>query len=287
MMENTSVIDNIIGQEDLVKRVSRIFEIFIETNGIIKPNFIITGESGSGKTFIINTLCEAYNLPIISINASQITKEGISGNSLSKVLKPINNYKGREIICFVDEFDKLFITGNGTQSTPPEISSVQNELLKIVEGDTTEVYDNYGKYMTIDISKVLFVFAGAFNGDDVSIHYLLNCGVKTEFLGRVSLIFQTDRIDLDKIIERLNTNKLLQNYCIFYNKDIEEVLKDLSPYIRKHFYTHNFGMRFINTTIHQYFIYDMDVSKLEKLNNGTPQNEKNKLIEPKSKFMFK
>lgn len=253
---NQKELDVVIGQEDLLKRVSSIFNIFVSTGSVIKPHFIVTGESGTGKTFVINQLCKAFELPMITINASQITKEGISGNSLSKVLKPINNYKGRQVVCFIDEFDKLFITGNGDQATQPEISSVQNELLKIVEEKTTEVYDDYGKYMTIDISNVLFVFAGAFNGDKVDLSYLLKCGVKTEFLGRVSLVFRTDPIDLDLILDNMIKNKLLINYCrLFTNYNIVEVVEELKPFIADNFYNNRFGLRFINSTIHKYFIY--------------------------------
>ena len=45
----------IIGQERVVKEINRIFDIFCASEAMIRPHFILTGESGSGKSFIIET----------------------------------------------------------------------------------------------------------------------------------------------------------------------------------------------------------------------------------------
>lgn len=82
----------IIGQDKLIKEVNRIFQVFINSNCEIRPHFILTGESGSGKSFTIKQLCGMNELNFLEVNAAQITKEGISGNSLSKILSPLANY---------------------------------------------------------------------------------------------------------------------------------------------------------------------------------------------------
>lgn len=102
----------IIGQDKLIKEVNRIFQVFVNSNCKIRPHFILTGESGSGKSFTIKQLCDMNELNFLEVNAAQITKEGISGNSLSKILSPLVNYSHTPIVVFVDEFDKLFINGN-------------------------------------------------------------------------------------------------------------------------------------------------------------------------------
>lgn len=79
--------DKIIGQETLIKELSRIFSIFKASDCALRPHFILTGESGSGKSFTIKTLCEANELRFVKINAAQITKEGTAGNSSLKWLK--------------------------------------------------------------------------------------------------------------------------------------------------------------------------------------------------------
>lgn len=151
----------IIGQDKLIKEVNRIFQVFVNSNCKIRPHFILTGESGSGKSFTIKQLCDMNELNFLEVNAAQITKEGISGNSLSKILSPLVNYSHTPIVVFVDEFDKLFINGNtNSQLANESTASVQNEFLKLLESDTTSVFGDYGKYISVPIDNVLFVFAG-------------------------------------------------------------------------------------------------------------------------------
>lgn len=88
----------IIGQDKLIKEVNRIFQVFINSNCEIRPHFILTGESGSGKSFTIKQLCGMNELNFLEVNAAQITKEGISGNSLSKILSPLANYSHTPIV---------------------------------------------------------------------------------------------------------------------------------------------------------------------------------------------
>lgn len=137
----------IIGQDKLIKEVNRIFQVFVNSNCKIRPHFILTGESGSGKSFTIKQLCDMNELSFLEVNAAQITKEGISGNSLSKILSPLVNYSHTPIVVFVDEFDKLFINGNtNSQLANESTASVQNEFLKLLESDTTSVFGDYGAY---------------------------------------------------------------------------------------------------------------------------------------------
>lgn len=99
--------DTIIGQDQLVSELDKIFSIFEASEGTIKPHFILTGGSGSGKTFTINNLAVKYSMNFIEINAAQLTKEGISGNSLSKALVPLLNAQRALTIVFVDENSSL------------------------------------------------------------------------------------------------------------------------------------------------------------------------------------
>lgn len=131
----------IVGQDKLIKEVNRIFQVFVNSNCKIRPHFILTGESGSGKSFTIKQLCEMNELDFLEINAAQITKEGISGNSLSKILSPLVNYGRVPVVVFVDEFDKLFVSGNtNSQLASESTTCVQNEFLKLLESETTSVF---------------------------------------------------------------------------------------------------------------------------------------------------
>ena len=92
---------NIVGQETLVKEISRIFEIFKASESEVRPHSILTGSSGSGKTFLIKEIAKSLELAFIEINAAQLTKEGTAGNSLSKALSVLSSSSGKPTICFV------------------------------------------------------------------------------------------------------------------------------------------------------------------------------------------
>lgn len=249
--------NKIIGQDNLIKEVNRILNIFKTSNAAIRPHFILTGASGTGKSFTIKQLASHFDLGFIELNAAQLTKEGTSGNSLSKALSPLTQAQGKLTLVFVDEFDKLFISGNSNDSCAHESTTgVQNEFLKVLESDTTSVFGDYGKYINVPSKNVLFIFAGAFNGeDDITLDRLREIGLKTEFLGRVGLVYNTKPLTLDDLYQIIDNSDLLENYLnLFSNVDREKVVYKLKGYVQKNYELNTIGARLINTLIHTYFI---------------------------------
>lgn len=249
----------IIGQEVLVNEVSKIFDIFKASEGEVRPHFILTGESGSSKTYTIKTLAESNDFAFVEINAAQLTKEGTSGNSLSKALSPMMQNSNKLTIVFVDEFDKLFISGNSNDSSAHESTTgVQNEFLKVLESDTASVFGDYGKYVNIPMKNTLFVFAGAFNGEaDINLDRLREIGLKTEFLGRVGLVYNTKALTIDDLFLILERSDLLKTYLnLFEEVDREQTVFFLKAHIQKAYEMNTLGARLVNTLIHQYFIKD-------------------------------
>lgn len=246
----------IVGQNKLTTELDKIFSIFEASEGTIKPHFILTGESGSGKTFTVNNLAVKYKMNFIEINGAQLTKEGVSGNSLSKALVPLLNSQKQLTVVFVDEFDKLFISGNSNDSQAHESTTgVQNEFLKLLEGRVTQVFGDYGKYVSASLDKVLFIFAGAFNNEqNITLDRLREIGVKTEFLGRVGLIYNTKPLTLEDLFAIVDKSDLLSKYCNLFNEDSEKVALYIKGYIQKFFDKNTLGARMINTLIQQYFI---------------------------------
>jgi len=247
----------IVGQTKLVGEVSKVLDIFKASNCVIKPHFILTGASGTGKSVTIKNLTNVKELGFLEINAAQLTKEGTSGNSLSKALSPLLQMGNKPTVVFVDEFDKLYISGNSNDSLAHETTTgVQNEFLKVLEANSTSVFGDYGKYINASTSNVLFVFAGAFNGEeDITIDRLREIGLKTEFLGRVGLVFNTNTLTLEDLFKILDTSELMSNYCaLFTDIDREKVTYELKAYLTKSFEMNTLGARLINTMIHQYFI---------------------------------
>lgn len=227
--------DKIIGQETLIKELSRIFSIFKASDCALRPHFILTGESGSGKSFTIKTLCEANELRFVEINAAQITKEGTAGNSLSKALSPLIQMGNKPVVIFVDEFDKLFIAGNSNSQIAHEsTTAVQNEFLKVLESETASVYNDYGKYANVPMNNTLFVFAGAFNNEpEITLDRLRDFGVKTEFLGRVGLVYNTKPLTLNDLFIILEKSEMLNKYLnLFPEVKREDVVNTIKGYLK-------------------------------------------------------
>jgi len=246
----------IIGQEHLVNDIDRVFAIFRKSNCQIKPHFFLAGPSGSGKTFIINTLAAAHKLRVLEVNAASITKEGTSGNSVSKALSPLMQFAGEPTIVFVDEFDKLFISGNTNSELAHESTNgVQNEFLKLLEGKKASVFGDYGKYVDVPVDKVLFIFAGAFNGQaNLNLRVLKSFGIKNEFLGRVSLLYQAYKLTLTELYDILDSSTLLDNYLKLMKMDKDNVVPILKEFITLTYDTNTIGARQIDSLIHRYFI---------------------------------
>lgn len=238
---------------DAIRRVLNIFET---SEGEIRPHFIVTGPSGSGKSHTIQCLAEELDINYFDINAAGLTKEGTAGNSLSKALTPLLQSGGQPTICFVDEFDKLFISGNTNSALAHETTNgVQNEFLKVLEGSAS-VFGDYGKYVNVKTDNVLFVFAGAFNGEEnIDLDRLREFGIKTEFLGRVGLAYGLEKVSLAEMETILVKSNLLNTYlALFPDVQKDQVTTVIMKILADNYEKNTIGVRMINTLIHQYFI---------------------------------
>lgn len=265
-----------------IEQLKRIFEIHNVSNAKIRPHHFLTGTSGSGKSFNVQAIADELMMPLVEINCAQLTKEGLSGNSLSKALAPIAHSGMCPMIVFLDEFDKLFIRGNNNSELADDsTTSIQNELLKILEGKTTSVFTgNYGQYAEITIDHCLFVFGGAWNGEpDLDLDRLRAFGVKTELLGRVGLIFGMDKVKLADLLHAVETSELLDSYCkLFADTDRKKVVKEVQQVVSDNYELNTIGYRQIAALLHQYFINGTLVTEKKQpvfkktLSLPTPQN---------------
>lgn len=256
-------------QTPIKEKLDRIVEIFITSQTEIRPHFILTGPSGSGKSHILKQISEEHDIGYFEINAAQLTKEGTSGNSLSKALSPLLNAQGRPTICFVDEFDKLFISGNSNSELAHETTTgVQNEFLRCLEAEKTSVFHDYGKYVEVKVDNVLFVFAGAFNGvPDIDLDTLRDFGVKTEFLGRVPLVFNLNRLSLDSLRYILDNSKLFNLYAELYGcdqKKQKQIKDEIMTVVAANYENNTLGVRILHALTNQYFINDGVIAAKER-----------------------
>lgn len=244
-------------QQEVVDQINKIVDIFTASEGAIRPHFILTGPSGSGKSYSVQELVKNHDLSYMEINAAQLTKEGTSGNSLSKALAPLAQIENKLTICFVDEFDKLFISGNSNSQLAHETTNgVQNEFLKVLESTHASVFGDYGKYFDVAVDKVLFVFAGAFNGEEnVDLDRLRSFGIKTEFLGRVGLVFNLKKLSIPSMKSALENSSLLKMYLtLFPEVNGERVKEDIMKVVVQVHEKNTLGIRLINNLLNKYFI---------------------------------
>lgn len=260
-----AAVSNVVAQESslapeqqrVMVQIDRIVQIFKHSNAAIRPHFLLTGPSGSGKSHLVQYLAEQHKMHFIEINAAALTKEGTSGNSLSKALVGLRQCGGGLTLCFVDEFDKLFISGNTNSELAHETTNgVQNEFLKVLEGKTTAVFGDYGKYVDVPVSNVLFIFAGAFNGEeDIDVDRLRAFGIKTEFIGRVGLVFNLSKLSVASMRMALRENRLFHSYLkLFPRFKAEKVEADIMEVVEDIHEKNTLGVRLLNTLLHQYFI---------------------------------
>lgn len=254
--------------KESIASIRRILEIHHVSQGTIRPHFILTGPSGSGKSFNITGLCDELGVQMLEVNCAQLTKEGLSGNSLSKALAGLENVGMNPCVIFLDEFDKLFISGNSNSDLAHESTNgIQNEMLKMLEAGTTQIYTGrYGVYADVSVDKHLFVFAGAFNGEpDIDLDRLRQMGIKTEFLGRVGLTFPMEKVKLEDLLSAVESSELLDMYLGIYPDVVRDtVVAEVQKCIADNYEHNTLGYRQITTLLHQFFINGTLKSKAKK-----------------------
>lgn len=233
------------------KQINKILKVYVSSSGAIRPHFFLTGATGSGKTHTITKLADEFGINIINVNSAQLTSEGIAGNSISKALASLTDFQNTPVIVFFDEFDKAIASDAEVTS-----GTVQQEVLKLLEDSTTEVFGNYGKYNRVQVSNVLFVFAGSFAGTEFdNLSDLLDHNVRPELLGRVGLHFHVEKASLEELLNLVKKSKLIKDYCdLFSGITHEKAVHDISKELEAQFDNNLIGIRIINSLAHQYFI---------------------------------
>ncbi|HEB84744.1 MAG TPA: AAA family ATPase, partial [Bacteroidetes bacterium] len=195
--------------------------------GQIKPNILLIGPTGVGKTYIVKLIAERIGVPFVKGDATKFSETGYVGGDVEDMVRDLVTAAGGDIklaeygIIYIDEIDKIAASSN---VIGPDVSrtGVQRNLLKLMEETEVELRvphdlasqmeavietQRTGKApkKKINTRNILFIVSGAFNGLETIIRRRLN---------RQPMGFGSDIQDLpdelDSLLDDVTTQDLIE-----------------------------------------------------------------------------